>query len=196
MTITHPLDPARLDKLTQAAAEISEECAAAMEMHPPFCSTHHGYAVILEELDEAWDEIKRDDLDRALEEMVQVGAMALRFIVEMRAEERPAVNRLPTQAEVAAWLDQHIKRTTEEQALVLAEETGEVCRAVVKRSQGLRGTHVEWTARIQAEVADAHLTLLAIAATEGFDLAAATARKWAKITGRDANASRPPNEDE
>ena len=39
--------------------------------------------VLLEEVDEAWDEIKRDDLKAARKEMIQVAAMAIRFLVEV-----------------------------------------------------------------------------------------------------------------
>jgi hypothetical protein len=37
------------------------------------------------------------------------------------------------------------------------------------------------------------ITLLAIAATEGFDLHTAATDKWAVVTGRDATAHRAPN---
>jgi NTP pyrophosphatase (non-canonical NTP hydrolase) len=97
----------------------------------------------------------------------------------------------PTQAEVGVWLDQHFpNRTLDQQVLVLAEEVGEVARAVVKRAQGVRGSHAEWTTQLHGEVADVLLTCLAIAATEGFDLSGATARKWATIQRRDPTAIR------
>jgi NTP pyrophosphatase (non-canonical NTP hydrolase) len=115
---------------------------------------------------------------------------AARAISELRAA------RCPTQPEVAAWLTDNFgpHRCVEQQALVLAEEVGEVCRAIVKRAQGIRGSRAEWTERLHAELADVAITLLAVAATEGFDLHAATARKWADVTSRDASAHRMPNE--
>jgi NTP pyrophosphatase (non-canonical NTP hydrolase) len=93
----------------------------------------------------------------------------------------------PSQADVAAWLEHNVgpTRHVEHQALVLAEEVGEVCRAVAKRAQGIRGTRAEWTEQLQAELADVLITVLALAATEGFDLNTAAARKWAVVTGRD-----------
>ena len=98
----------------------------------------------------------------------------------------------PIQAEVGAWLDLHVPaRTLEQQVLLLAEEVGEVARAVVKRAQGVRGSHAEWTAALHDEVADVLLTCLAIAATEGFDLHTAAARKWARILRRDPAGRRP-----
>ena len=101
----------------------------------------------------------------------------------------------PTQAEVTAWLTDNFgpDRSVEQQVLVLAEEVGELARAVVKRAQGIRGTHAEWTAQLHAEAADVLITLLAIAGTEGFDLTETAARKWAVITGRDATAARLPH---
>lgn len=72
----NPLDVLR------ALHDIVRECRAASEKFSPFTSDHEGYAVILEELDEAWDAIKRDDHGDAAQEMVQVGAMALRFLLD------------------------------------------------------------------------------------------------------------------
>jgi len=67
---------------------INDEFHRAIEKFPSFNSAHEGYAVILEELDELWEIVKlkqstvgRDDLLR--KEAVQVGAMALRFLVDM-----------------------------------------------------------------------------------------------------------------
>ena len=74
----------------EARAELSRACA----LFSPFNSSHEGYAVILEELDELWDEIKNNKrpgtLDRQRKEAVQVAAMALRFIVMLdgKKEER------------------------------------------------------------------------------------------------------------
>ena len=54
-------------------------------LFPPFHSAHEGYAVLLEEVDELWDEIKGNKKPGAYERMrkeaIQVGAMVLRFLV-------------------------------------------------------------------------------------------------------------------
>ncbi len=59
-------------------------------MNGPFNSAHEGYAVILEELDELWDEVKKKQAERSSEtlkkEAVQVGAMAMRFLVDIVSE--------------------------------------------------------------------------------------------------------------
>lgn len=66
--------------LTKVIAEYNR----ATKIHPPFNSAHEGYAVILEELDELWEEIKLNpDIRRTTRmeaEAVQVAAMALRFL--------------------------------------------------------------------------------------------------------------------
>lgn len=40
-------------------ALVDEELAAAMEQHGPFASAHEGYAVLLEEVEEASEEMER-----------------------------------------------------------------------------------------------------------------------------------------
>lgn len=66
---------------------ICKEFGRATNMNGSFKSAHEGYAVILEELDELWDEVRRKDdardLDRMRKEAVQIGAMALRFLVDV-----------------------------------------------------------------------------------------------------------------
>jgi hypothetical protein len=63
---------------------IASEYAKALRKHKKgFNSTHEGYGVVLEELDEAWDEIKADDIPASCDEMAQVGAMAMRYLVDL-----------------------------------------------------------------------------------------------------------------
>ena len=61
------------------------EYRRAISQFPPFHSAHEGYAILLEEVDELWDEIKGNKKPGAYERMrkeaIQVGAMALRFLV-------------------------------------------------------------------------------------------------------------------
>jgi NTP pyrophosphatase (non-canonical NTP hydrolase) len=73
------------------------------------------------------------------------------------------------------------------QALVLAEETGEVCRAVIKREQGIRGTYEEWSANLKIELAQTLITLFAIAELEGFDLLDYTTEYWDTLKQRNFN---------
>ncbi len=70
-----------------AVWEVERELARATEKFPPFNSYHEGYAVIKEEVDELWDEVKNSHgadraevIDAIRKEAVQVAAMALRFL--------------------------------------------------------------------------------------------------------------------
>jgi hypothetical protein len=58
------------------------EIERARAKHKPINSAHEGYAVILEELEEFWDEVKKKrelrDKRRMYDELVQIGAMAQR----------------------------------------------------------------------------------------------------------------------
>lgn len=58
--------------------------------HGAYNSAHEAYAVIAEELDELWGEVKKKralrDPERLYQEALQVAATALRFAVELRAD--------------------------------------------------------------------------------------------------------------
>jgi hypothetical protein len=74
-------------------AMVVNELMLAQEQFPPFHSTHEGYAVILEELDELWDEIKRCQPfnwnSRLHNKAVQIAAMAIRFILDGQRWTKP-----------------------------------------------------------------------------------------------------------
>jgi len=59
---------------------VREELKRARRKNGPILSIHEGYAVILEELDEAWNEVKKQteerNLNNLLKELIQVSAMA------------------------------------------------------------------------------------------------------------------------
>ena len=69
-------------------SEVIEEVFKAMKKHSSMKSNHEGYAVILEELDELWDEIKKQHPNNELirKEAIQVAAMAVRFILDRCSE--------------------------------------------------------------------------------------------------------------
>ena len=66
--------------------DIRQEFERATEKHKTFNSAHEGYAVLLEEVDELWEEVKKKyekrDGTKMRKEAVQVAAMAIRFIVD------------------------------------------------------------------------------------------------------------------
>lgn len=74
--------PARL-RIHEAVRSVVDELERAEAKHKPFNSHHEGYAVIQEEVDELWDDVKADRKAAALVEAKQVAAMGLRFIVNL-----------------------------------------------------------------------------------------------------------------
>jgi len=74
-------------KIEDIILEIAHEVARAKENWPPFNSAHEGFAVLKEEIDELWDEVKVKQKNRDLAKMqyeaIQVAAMAIRFAMEV-----------------------------------------------------------------------------------------------------------------
>lgn len=70
-------------RIDVAVAAIRAEAIRAARKFKPFNSAHEGFAVLKEEVDELWDEVKGNDPMRASEEAVQVGAMAVRFLTDL-----------------------------------------------------------------------------------------------------------------
>lgn len=65
---------------------IKLECQTAMNKFPPFNSAHEGLAVIEEEFEELKKEVFKSPSNRDFvhmkDETVQLGAMALRFLID------------------------------------------------------------------------------------------------------------------
>lgn len=71
-----------LERKSKAMDAVMAELDRASKIHGPFPSVPHGYAVLLEEMDELWDDIKAKDLVHARGECVQVAAMAIRLLMD------------------------------------------------------------------------------------------------------------------
>lgn len=75
------------DRLEIIQREVRLELYDAMDSHGPMHSPHEGWAVIWEELDELWDEVRQKPSNRSIinmrKEAIQVAAMALRFIMDV-----------------------------------------------------------------------------------------------------------------
>jgi len=73
--------------VTLFADLVVEELARARRKHPSMPSLHHGHSVLLEELSEFWDEVKKQDgqrdLEAAVRELVQIAASAQRIAEEV-----------------------------------------------------------------------------------------------------------------
>jgi hypothetical protein len=74
-------DIARIDS---ALMDIRAEVIRATALHGPIRSSHEGYGVIKEEFDELWDDIKANDPISARVECTQLGAMAVRYMVDVQ----------------------------------------------------------------------------------------------------------------
>lgn len=77
--IISPISRSRVEK------DVAAELERARAKHGDFNSGHEGYAVILEELDELWDEVKAQHVDLVAlrKEAIQVAASAMRFIEDV-----------------------------------------------------------------------------------------------------------------
>jgi hypothetical protein len=66
------------------------EYLKASEKFGSFASSHEGYAIIKEEIDELWDEIKDNKrpgtIGRQRKEALQVAAMGLRYLIDIKEE--------------------------------------------------------------------------------------------------------------
>lgn len=71
------------ERANVAIERINIELERAFIIFPRFVSTHEGYAVIKEKLDELWEEAKKNNISRARQEAIQVGAMAIRFLIDI-----------------------------------------------------------------------------------------------------------------
>ena len=74
----------KLDNILEA---VHDELIRAERLHGKFNSIHEGYAVLLEEVDELWDQVKlktsKRDPDNMRTECIQIAAMAARFYVDL-----------------------------------------------------------------------------------------------------------------
>lgn len=77
--------------------------------------------------------------------------------------------------------------TVELQALNVAEEAGELCRAVLKRAQGIRGTREEWEGEIRKEIGDVILSAGHVAHIMNWDLGELVQERWNEVKTRNFN---------
>lgn len=74
-----------LARVDAALAVVRDEIISAEKKHPgPFMSSHEGYAILLEEVDELWDDVKRNNPAGAVKEAVQVAAMATKYVMNLK----------------------------------------------------------------------------------------------------------------
>lgn len=66
-------------------AQIQQEIDNSRSRHGEFTGSHEGYAVLLEEVDELWSEIKKRErnFNTMEKECIQIAAMAIKFIEDV-----------------------------------------------------------------------------------------------------------------
>lgn len=79
-----------MNKIKNIANQVIKELEHATEKFGSFKSAHEGYCVLLEEVDELWDEIKanRGYTMGARQEAIQIAAMAMRYVLDINDNER------------------------------------------------------------------------------------------------------------
>lgn len=71
--------------IKEVMSRIETELRRAIDKYPTMYDYHHGWAVLYEEVDELWDEVKERHVNplNIRAEAIQVGAMAARFILDL-----------------------------------------------------------------------------------------------------------------
>ena len=68
--------------IAEVLDDVKSELVKATKKFGHFSSPHEGYAILLEEVDELWTEVKQGTPQHMREEAIQVAAMAIRFILD------------------------------------------------------------------------------------------------------------------
>ena len=100
------------------------------------------------------------------------------------------------QSECAAWSDHNFDMPNlspeDQRALIaltgVAEEAGEIVRAIRKLCQGIRGTRAEWIEEIRKEGGDVVIQLISGFNALGLDLNQAITDRWESVGARDWKA--------
>ena len=87
---------------------------------------------------------------------------------------------------------QGMEHTSEQHGLIVAEEAGEAARAVLKMSQGIRGTREYWDGELEKELAGVVLAAAACATHHGINLEVAVARHLAELVSLPPGALSAP----
>jgi len=90
--ITKVLDDFRVSNIGKSIKAIIAEYNHTIIKHAPFNSTYEGWALIRQKVDVLWEEIKKDETENSrtvmLKEAAQIGAMAMRFIIDIGMEDK------------------------------------------------------------------------------------------------------------
>ena len=89
-----------ITELSDILAEVGTELRRATSLHGSMNSGHEGYAVLKEEVDELWDDIKTNaPLPNQRAEAIQIAAMAVRYILDVTGD-----GKVPPQSRVNSYI--------------------------------------------------------------------------------------------
>lgn len=71
-------------EIGEAATLVENELRWAIANHRPFASAHEAFAIMKEECDELWEQVRKDDIEHARREAIQCAAMCLRFLIDVK----------------------------------------------------------------------------------------------------------------
>lgn len=77
-----------MDRVDNILKDVKKELKRATRIHGEFNSIHEAYAVILEELEEFWDEVRKRKEQRSRnairEELIQIAAASCKAILSLK----------------------------------------------------------------------------------------------------------------
>jgi NTP pyrophosphatase (non-canonical NTP hydrolase) len=101
------------------------------------------------------------------------------------------IDPVKLQSEMAEWVAHNFPNHSPlENTTGLAEEAGELCRAVLKLERGIRGTTDEWLTEIRKEIGDVIICAIFIANDFGVPWEDALQERWDIIKQRDWQVDR------
>jgi hypothetical protein len=93
-SFTKVFDDFRVTNIGKSIKTIITEYNHTIIKHAPFHSTYEGWALIKQKVDDLWEEIKKeessDSREVMMKEAAQIGAMAMRFIIDLGVDDKPS----------------------------------------------------------------------------------------------------------